>query len=249
MRAFIGKKKPEIVSTCSNVNFILCVFMSRVFVTVMRTAHWVIMSGFVTLKKQFVLFCASVSSVLKRLSSLAILQAMQNNIKRVVVNYFIWNSKMNAVNFSMNKISEIHWNSFSKLNLLYVDISNNQLVHINIKTSVYIALLSLSRNSGFLVSPMSLNKMNVRNIKTDKYELCCFARMNTLCTATIPCQGILPTTNLKIAYLFVFFAIISTSGFSIALQKTSHKPKYQTSAANVVNVVVATLVDIFIDST
>ena len=129
-----------------------------------------------------------VCPIVKKLTSLAILQAMHNAVQKIMSKCFVQNPSLQVVNLSANSISEIHWVSFSKLKLLLLDVSYNQLSNVDVKTYICTAFLSLSHNTKIQISPISFEKFNVSHLKTDKYEVCCFAARGTylLCTDHIP---------------------------------------------------------------
>ncbi len=161
--------------------------------------------------------------------------AAHNSIAAILNNCFGTGLKLKIILLNNNNIVEIEASAFYHLaQLIYLNIQNNLLAnlpnHIT-TTSPAIKLLDIRENSLQGMTVESLQRIEIRVIRSSSFPICCVLPSNAVCTQKLPwhtsCHPLLQSLTIKFVFYCLSSFIILANILSILLHSCPKKKANQ----------------------
>ncbi len=181
---------------------------------------------------------------------LVFLNASLNIAQTVWPNCFTGNEMLQSLILSNNQINSLRKNGFWNLkNLRNLDLSYNCLQHLS--NFVKVGLLNLqvftfqvdgNTSSWLFLSKKLFDKISLKKLQTNNYQLCCLAPKQTQCTMNIPwyvgCKNLLPSIYVAVTFYMMSALILVVNIVSLCTIKLSNSSQTLKTADAFSNIVV-----------
>ncbi len=161
-----------------------------------------------------------------------------NNFEIVKCHCFSNNSRIKYVHLVNNKLKYLRTKAFADLSCLqYVNLSHNDLQTVQRNVFVRTPLMQILSLLGNLclmnIDPKAFEGLLLNILETTDFGLCCLFTEKTKCSAQktkhISCFLLLPSTPMKISYVFVSIWILASNLLSVTLLLETRGKKNNTA--------------------
>ena len=167
-------------------------------------------------------------NLLPPLQNTLIINLGNNKMEVIKYNCFSNMPHLRQIKINNNNLIKIRRKSFSNLpKLLFLNLAKNSLhlLPINMMNNCpLLEILNIYHNNFF--SNIVFQTLEVTNILSDDYRICCVVSSETMCPSKPPwhksCDTLLPDIYIRITVCVISFTIIAASVSSIVLQKISY---------------------------
>ena len=174
----------------------------------------------------------NICPVISFMKLVKLMDVSENKIKKIRTYCFKNKVGLRVIKLNNNVLQYIEKFAFhNSTALLYIDLSNNKLT-VFLKYSIIVSenmlFVSLKNNTlNAMESKDSLNGLNIKFLRIERFPLCCFATENVRCSAKRPwymsCSHLLLNSIMQYLCCVVSIVVIITNAFHIFLQKKNMK--------------------------